>query len=274
MPRRAIFVKGKYYVEIAAEPEGDHTAVLQAWTAALEKIVDRSSRGSGGAVVVSARRQQSLRLVPESVLGIRILKRGYVAQYDFGKAFVVTEASTDSAAAVMQKLRERFGETVKAADRRRCISGDRQVPGTDLHRPQGTLLAGYGNLADGQDAVKLATALAARLPVGDRPPGCRHPSLDRQVLHLAHPLQFALDVGVHLVFLLHVRDLRADHVDLGDVVVAQSQLAAVIQVARPGGIDAHALHAHAVRRNEIRGGDGDPRRHRRARAGPLPSMPS
>ena len=29
VPRKAIFAKGKYYVEIAAEPEGDHTAALQ-----------------------------------------------------------------------------------------------------------------------------------------------------------------------------------------------------------------------------------------------------
>ena len=35
--------------------------------------------------------RQSLRLVPESVLGIRILKRGYAAQYEFGKAFVITD---------------------------------------------------------------------------------------------------------------------------------------------------------------------------------------
>src|ERR1019366_5281853 len=38
VPRKAIFAKGPYYVEVAAEPEGDHTATLQAWTAALEKI--------------------------------------------------------------------------------------------------------------------------------------------------------------------------------------------------------------------------------------------
>ena len=27
--------------------------------------------------------------MPESVLGMRLLKRGYVAQYEYGKAFVV-----------------------------------------------------------------------------------------------------------------------------------------------------------------------------------------
>ena len=89
VPRRAIFAKGQYYVEIAANPEGDHTATLQEWTAALEKIVDGSIEPPAALSWFPAEKQQSLRLVPESVLGIRILKRGYVAQYDFGKAFVV-----------------------------------------------------------------------------------------------------------------------------------------------------------------------------------------
>ena len=164
VPRRAIFAKGSYYVEVGAEPEGDHTAILRAWTAALEKIAPGSNEVPAALAWFPSEGQQSLRLVPESVLGIRILKRGYVAQYDFGKAFVLTEASTESASAVMQKLRERFGETVKAA-----IADDAfQVADKYLGRMcivrKGRYVAGYGNLADGQDAVKLATALAARLP--------------------------------------------------------------------------------------------------------------
>jgi Family of unknown function (DUF6599) len=164
VPRRAIFAKGPYYVEVGAEPEGDHTAILQSWTAALEKIAPGSSDVPAALSWFPSTGQQLLRLVPESVLGIRILKRGYVAQYDFGKAFVVTETSTDSAAAVMQKLRERFGETVKAS-----IADDAfQVTDKYLGRicivRKGRYVAGYGNLADGQDAVKLATSLAAHLP--------------------------------------------------------------------------------------------------------------
>lgn len=164
VPRRAIFAKGQYYVEVAADPEGDHTAALQAWTAALEKIAPGTNEVPVALSWFPAAGQQSLRLVPESVLGIRLLKRGYVAQYDIGKAFVVTEASTESAAAVMEKLRARFGETTKTP-----IADDAfQVTDKYLGRicvvRKGRYLAGYGNLADGQDAVKLATVLAARLP--------------------------------------------------------------------------------------------------------------
>jgi hypothetical protein len=164
VPRRAIFAKGQYYVEVGAEPEGDHTAILQTWTAALEKTAPGSSEVPVSLSWFPAAGQQSLRLVPESVLGIRILKRGYVAQYDIGKAFVIQEASPESAAAVMQKLRERFPETAKAA------IGDDAFQVTDKYLGRicvvrkGRYLAGYGNLADGQDAVKLATALVARVP--------------------------------------------------------------------------------------------------------------
>ena len=35
-PRRLIFSKGKYYVEIAANPDGDFTASLKQWAAALD----------------------------------------------------------------------------------------------------------------------------------------------------------------------------------------------------------------------------------------------
>jgi hypothetical protein len=151
-------------VEVGAEPEGDHTAVLQAWTAALEKIAAGSSDVPVALSWFPSAGQQSLRLVPESVLGIRILKRGYVAQYDFGKAFVVTEATAESAGGVMQKLRARFGEVVKASIGDEAFEVADKYLGRVCIVRKGRYLAGYGNVADGQDAVKLSTALVSRLP--------------------------------------------------------------------------------------------------------------
>lgn len=164
VPRRAIFAKGQYYVEVGAEPEGDHTATLREWTAALEKIATGTNEIPVALSWFPTAGQQSLRLVPESVLGIRLLKRGYVAQYDFGKAFVVTEASAESAAAVMQKLRERFGETAKAPIADDAFQVTDKYLGRVCIARKGRYLAGYGNLADGQDAVKLVAFLASRLP--------------------------------------------------------------------------------------------------------------
>src|SRR5271166_969865 len=39
-PRRASFAKGKYYVEIAASPEGDHAAALQAFATKMEALLE------------------------------------------------------------------------------------------------------------------------------------------------------------------------------------------------------------------------------------------
>ena len=136
VPRRLIFAKGQYYVEIAANPEGDHTAALKLWAAALEKSVPGDTAPPPALAWFPTERQQSLRLVPESVLGLRILKRGYMAQYDFGKAFVVIEDSPEAAAAIMQKLEARFGGSHPGQTRRRGLPGDRQVPGPPLHLPQ------------------------------------------------------------------------------------------------------------------------------------------
>jgi hypothetical protein len=163
VPRRAIFTKGQFYVEIAANPEGDHTGVLQAWTAVLEKTVEG---GTDPPLALSwfPAGQQSLRLVPESVLGIRLLKRGYVAQYDFGKAFVVMEGTAESASALMDKLRGRFSGTtaVKIADD--AFRFEDKYLGQVCVVRKGRYIAGYGNVAAGQDPVALTKSLSSRLP--------------------------------------------------------------------------------------------------------------
>jgi hypothetical protein len=163
VPRRAIFAKGSHYVEIAANPEGDHTSVLEAWTAALERTVDGSSDPPAALSWFPAAQQRSLRLVPESVLGIRLLKRGYVAQYDGGKAFVVMEASAESAAALMTKLRARFPDNAPAqlADEA-FLMNDKYLGRVCIFR-RGRYLGGWGNVSEEQDPLALAKALAERL---------------------------------------------------------------------------------------------------------------
>ena len=164
VPRRLIFSKGRYYLEIAANPEGDYTAALTEWAAALEKTVDGSTTVPPALGWLPTEHQQSARLVPESVLGIRLLKRGYVAQYDFGgKAFVVLEASNESAGGVMEKLRTRFGQTtpVKIADDA-FLATDQYLGKLCIFR-KGRYVAGYAVPADGPSAEDLARALAGKV---------------------------------------------------------------------------------------------------------------
>ena len=164
VPRRAIFVKGSTYAEIAANPEGDYTGLLENWCAGLEKTIAGSADPPAALSWFPTDGQQSLRLVPESVLGIRLLKRGYVAQYEFGKAFVVMEANPESATALMVKLRARFPEATAAqiADDA-FILNDKYLGRLCLFR-KGRYLGGYGNVAEGQDPVSLARSLATKVP--------------------------------------------------------------------------------------------------------------
>ncbi len=161
--RRGLVVKGKYYLEIAANPEGDHSAALREWTAALEKTVEGSVDPPAALSWFPKEKQQSLRLVPESVLGLRVLKRGYLGQYEFGKAFVVLEDSAAAAAAVMQKLKTRFAsaEPAKIADE--ALQTNDQYLGRLCIFRKGPYIGGYANVAESADPARLAAALSAAL---------------------------------------------------------------------------------------------------------------
>ncbi len=157
-PRRAIFAKDRFYVELAANPEIDQRPVLRAFAAALERLLPGSAAVPPALSWFPAEELKSVRLIPESVLGLRLLKRGYVAEYPFGKAFVVPEPSDEAAAALMEKLRVRFGqsgELIQVTDRylgRLCFVR------------KGRYIAGYANVSKAHDPSRLAAALVSRLP--------------------------------------------------------------------------------------------------------------
>ena len=165
-PRKSFFAKGNYYIEVAAEPEKDHTATVKEWAQALDKKIagETGIPEPIGWFPKEGLTSGSARLVPQSVLGFRILKRGYVAQYGKTKAFVITEVSVEEASGTMDKLRARFGEFQKVA------AGDDAIQTTDRYLGRlcvirkGKRLTGYASVPEGQDPVALSKALAARLP--------------------------------------------------------------------------------------------------------------
>ena len=167
VPRRAFFAKGRYFLEIGANPEGDHTPALQQWTAALDKVVPGSTSLPLPLAWFPEEQRQSLRLVPESVLGIRILKRGYAAQYDYGKAFVVQEATPQSAGGIMEQLRKRFGETTPAAIADEAFQAADPYLGRLCVFRKGAYIGGFAISGDGMDPVALSKALAGRVPKAD-----------------------------------------------------------------------------------------------------------
>lgn len=162
VPRKAIFVKDKYFVEIAAQEEGDHSSLLRETAKAVEGVITGVSKIPEpiGWFSTEGLTAGPPRLIPESVLGIRILKRGYVAQYGSAKAFVVTEASAGAAKASMEKLRARFGQAQAASAGDEAFQADDKYLGKICVARKGSRLVGY---AGAPDAVALTVALLARV---------------------------------------------------------------------------------------------------------------
>ena len=164
LPRRGTFAKGNYYVEIAATPDLDHTPELTAFITAMEKLLEGQSTLPDALAWFPPEKLVSARMIPESVLGVRLLKRGYVAQYDQGKAFVALEKSPESAAAVMAKLRQRYptAQAAQVADEALQLQ-DKYLGGVCFFR-KGKYIGGYANMPDGAAATVASTPLAARVP--------------------------------------------------------------------------------------------------------------
>jgi hypothetical protein len=166
-PQSASFAKGKYYVEmvvIAARPDSDRTAALKLFVTAIEERLDGRVTSPEALQWFPQENLTSARLVPESVLGLRLLKRGYVATYKQGQAFIVLEDSPESAAEVIKKLRAHFEGASPAQVGDEAFQAKAQYLGGICIFRKGQTLAGYANLPDSQQAIFLAAQLAARIP--------------------------------------------------------------------------------------------------------------
>jgi hypothetical protein len=163
----AIFAKGKYYVEIvevADNAEADHTAVMQAFAAGIEQRLQGRVTTPEALQWFSQDNLDTVKLIPESVLGLKLLKRGYVAKYKQGQAFVVLESTPESAAEAFKKLREHFdGATPAQIGDEAFQAKAPYLDGICVFR-KGRYLAGYANMPDAPQAAALAVKLATRIP--------------------------------------------------------------------------------------------------------------
>jgi hypothetical protein len=166
LSRRAIAAKGRYYLEIAAEPDGDYREMLRTMMKALAEQAPGVSTPPEALhwFPIEGLQAGSPRLIPQSVLGIRALKRGYVGQYQNGaKAFVVSDASPEAAAATLDKLKARLAEPSS------INVGDSGFAGTDKYLGKmtvfrkGRYVAGYASVPQSADISALTSGLAARI---------------------------------------------------------------------------------------------------------------
>jgi hypothetical protein len=164
MPRRALFCKDKYYVELAANPEKGRTEALRAFVGEAEKRITGRSTPPAALSWFPAEKLTSVRLIPESVLGLRLLKRGFVAHYEQGQAFVVIEQSPESAVAVLSKLRQRFGEATPTQVADEAFQADDQYLGGLCVFRKGRYIGGFANMPDTNEATTQAASLAEHIP--------------------------------------------------------------------------------------------------------------
>jgi len=167
VPRKAIVAKDKYYLEIAAEADKDNTAMLRELAKAL---ADRVSGETKPPATIGWFPKEGVvaptpRLIPQSVLGIGALKRGYMAQYENqSKAFIVKETSSEAAVAVLAKVRTRFPVSADAKIGDAGFTASDKYLGKLAVARKGPYIVGYANLPDTADAPGLTAALASRLP--------------------------------------------------------------------------------------------------------------
>ncbi len=167
LAQSAMFAKGRYFVEIV-QTEGNQSdhVTAELWLFANNVWGSLEGRETEPEAVkwFPAEGLVGVKLTPESVLGLRVLKRGFVAQYAQGQAFVVAEETPGAAAETMKKLRERFAGVadVKLADE--AFQGKVEYLGGICVFRKGRFVAGYANLPDANQAAALAAKLMERIP--------------------------------------------------------------------------------------------------------------
>lgn len=166
-PQSLTFAKGKYYVELVmtdAKPDANFSTALAAFADKMQTRIEGRETLPETLAWFPQENLTDARMVPESVLGMRLLKRGYVAKYKQGQAFVVLEDTPESAAAVMKKLREKFaGATDTKIGEEAFEVKAPYLDGICVFR-KGRILAGYANQPGPQEAAALAAQLATRIP--------------------------------------------------------------------------------------------------------------
>ena len=167
LPQSLLFAKGKYFVEIIetdGNPNSNQTDALKAFAAKIDPLLEGRNTPPEALKWFPTESLVSVRLVPESVLGLKILKRGYVAQYDHGQAFVVQEDSPQAASETMKELRARFDGAAPAqiADESFTVKAP-YLDGVCMFR-KGRYIGGFTNLPDVAQAASRAGTLRRQIP--------------------------------------------------------------------------------------------------------------
>lgn len=167
LPQSLLFAKGKYFVEIVetdGNPNSNQIETLKTIAAKMEPMLAGRDTPPEALQWFPTEHQVSVKLVPESVLGLKILKRGYVAQYDRGQAFVVIEESPQAASETMKKLRARFEGSARAQIGEEAFLVKAPYLENLCVFRKGRYIGGYANMTDAAEAASRLATLLGRIP--------------------------------------------------------------------------------------------------------------
>jgi hypothetical protein len=164
---RAFFAKGRYLVELAMEPAGEDRETLMALASALEERIEGSKTLPAALAwfPTDGLKKESLRLVPQSPLGISALRKGYTAEYESGaRAFIVEEISSEASEDVMATLRQRFEDVGPSEVTSNSFLARGRYLGEICVFQKGTCVAGVVKAASSEDAEAFGALFFARIP--------------------------------------------------------------------------------------------------------------
>jgi hypothetical protein len=162
----ATTAKGKYYVELvetAAKADADDAAFLRSLAVKILAGLAGSETPPATLGWFVPEDIVQVRMVPESVLGLKLIKRGYAAKYKQGQAFIAEQATLEEAAAVVKALREKYEGAPAQVGDEGFSAKVKYLDGICIFR-KGRVVAGTANLPDADAALAQARKLAARIP--------------------------------------------------------------------------------------------------------------
>ena len=166
-PQSAMFAKGKYYVElvgVTSDSQGDESALLRMLTQKLLASLEGSNDQPEVLGWFPVGYKSPVRLIPQSVLGLKELRRGYVAKYAQGQAFIVQESSDEAAEKAFRSLNQRFAGSKPASLGNESFRASDKYLGALCVFRKGRFLAGYTNSTHEDEATEQAARLLVRIP--------------------------------------------------------------------------------------------------------------
>lgn len=166
-PQSATFAKGRNYVElvaITADSQNDNSGLLRILTGRILAKLEGTDAQPEALAWFPADYSPPVHLVPKSVLGLKELKRGYVAKYGQGQAFIVQESSDEAAEKVFRSLNLRFAGSKPASLGNESFRASDKYLGALCVFRKGRFLAGYTNSTHEEEAIEQASRILVRIP--------------------------------------------------------------------------------------------------------------